>query len=395
MFEDAAGRLKANLGKIYLYKFLGDAWIIAPILIPFYMSNGLNSTQVFTIQAAYALSILLFEVPSGYLADVIGRRGTLILGAALLPAGVAVYAFTDRFWTFVLAEFVIAVGNSMRSGSDSAFIYDTLIRLGQESRYKAFEGKAFFFSRLGSSLSAVLGGVLAASSLRLPFYVNIAAAALMLPLALSLVEPERTKIESPHPFRDILGVCRIMLTHPRLRPLVLLTALIMSTGIVGLWSYFLYYRALGIGIGYFGVLFALSQLAGAAGSKSAHRLEARFGPKWGLLIILPIGLNFFILGLVGSLWVFPAILLNLFLWGYSFPVLLDRMNRRIASQVRATALSLASMAGSLAFALLSPAFGRIVDAVSLRAAYFVLSGIFLGGTLLLLAILLRPCPEGS
>lgn len=151
---DAAGRLGANLGKICLYKFLGNPWIIAPILIPFYMSNGLNSTQVFTIQAAYAMSILLFEVPSGYLADVIGRRGTLILG-------VAVYALTDRFGTFVLAELVIGVGNSMRSGSDSAFIYDTLIRLGREDRYKAFEGKAFFFSRFGSSLAAVLGGVLA------------------------------------------------------------------------------------------------------------------------------------------------------------------------------------------------------------------------------------------
>jgi MFS family permease len=395
MTMDETGRLNANLGKIYLYKLLGDSWLIAPILIPFYMSNGLNSTQVFTIQAAYALSVLLCEVPSGYLADVIGRRRTLLLGAALLPVGVAVYAFSGRFWTFVLAEFVIAVANSMRTGSDSAFIYDTLIRLGREDRYKTFEGKAFFFSRFGSSLGAVLGGVLAASSLRLPFYVNIAAAALMLPLALSLVEPERKKIESPHPFRDILRICRFMLADPRLRPLVLLAALIMSTGIIGLWSYFLYYRDLSIGVGYYGIMFALSQLASAAGAKSAHRLETLLGSRRGLLAVLPIGLNFLLLGLVRSLWLFPVILLNLFLWGYSFPVLLDQMNRKIASEVRATALSLASMAGSLAFVLLSPVFGQIVDAFSLRAAYFGLAGLFLGGAFILLAILLKPQPDAA
>jgi MFS family permease len=71
------------------------------------------------------------------------------------------------------------------------------------------------------------------------------------------------------------------------------------------------------------------------------------------------------------------------------------MNRKIASEVRATALSLASMAGSLAFVLLSPVFGQIVDAFSLRAAYFGLAGLFLGGAFILLAILLKPQPDAA
>lgn len=387
-------RLRANLTKVYLYKLLGDAWIIAPILIPFYVANGLNSTQVFTVQAAYALSVLVFEVPSGYLADVVGRRRTLVLGAVLLPAGVAVYACGERFGTFILAEFLIAVGNSLRSGSDSALIYDTLIRLGAEGRYKTFEGKASFFSRLGSSLASVLGGALAAASLRLPFYVNIGTAALMLPLALSLVEPARSTIESPHPVRDIVGAGRLMLSDPRLRPLVLLAALIMSTGIIGLWSYFLYYRELGVGVEWFGLLFALSQLASAAGSKLAGRIEAGLGPRRGLLVLLAIGPGFLILGLVRSVATYPVILLNLFVWGYSFPVLLDLMNRRIESRIRATALSVAAMAGSLAFTILSPVFGRIVDIAGLRAAYFALAMLFLIGAGLLLAVLLKPGPAG-
>jgi MFS family permease len=389
-----ARRLRANLAKVYLYKLLGDAWIIAPILIPFYAANGLNATQVFTIQAAYALSVLAFEVPSGYLADVIGRRRTLILGAALLPAGVAVYAFTGGFWTFILAEFIIAVGNSLRSGSDSALIYDTLVGLEDEGRYKRFEGKAFFFSRLGSSLASVLGGALAAASLRLPFYVNIGAAALMLPLALSLVEPARPRIEAPRPLRDILGVVRLMSGDPRLRPLVLLAALVMGTGIVGLWAYFLYYQELGVGIGWFGLLFALAQLASASGSKLAGRLEAGLGSRRGLLILLAIGAGFLLLGAVRSLGMYPVILLNLFVWGYSFPVLLDLMNRRIESRIRATALSVAAMAGSLAFAILSPAFGRIVDSAGLRAAFFALGALFLTGGGFLLALLLKPGPDG-
>lgn len=384
-----AGRLRANLTKVYLYKLFGEAWLIAPILIPFYVSNGLSATQVFTIQAAYALSVLAFEVPSGYLADVIGRRRTLILGAGLLPAGIAVYAFTSGFWPFVLAEVLIAIGNSMRSGSDSALIYDTLIGLGDEARYKMSEGKAFFYSRLASSLAAVLGGALAAASLRLPFYVNIATAALMLPLALSLVEPDRPRIDTPRPIRDILETARVMLSDSRLRPLVLLAALVMSTGIVGLWSYFLYYRELGVGIGWFGLLFALSQLASAVGAKVAGRIEARLGLRLGLLLLLAIGPGFFVLGLVRSVAIYPVILLNLFVWGTSFPVLLDLMNRRIESRLRATALSVAAMAGSLAFTILSPAFGRVVDAAGLGVSYLALGALYLTAAGLLLAVLLK------
>jgi len=77
--------LQANLWKLYIYKFLSEFYLLVPILIPYYTANGLNSTQIFTVQAAYALSLLLFEIPSGYLADVIGRKKTMIIGSILLP----------------------------------------------------------------------------------------------------------------------------------------------------------------------------------------------------------------------------------------------------------------------------------------------------------------------
>ena len=77
--------VRANLWKLYAYKFISEFYLIVPVLIPYYMAHGLSSTQVFTIQAAYALAVLLLEVPSGYLADVAGRKTTLILGAAAMP----------------------------------------------------------------------------------------------------------------------------------------------------------------------------------------------------------------------------------------------------------------------------------------------------------------------
>jgi MFS family permease len=110
--------IRANLRKIYIYKFLSEFYLI--------------------VQASYALAVLLLEVPSGYLSDRIGRKHTLILGALFFPIGIGVYMLGSVIWHFILAEIFIAGANSMRSGCDSALIYDTLLMMKQESEYKKY-----------------------------------------------------------------------------------------------------------------------------------------------------------------------------------------------------------------------------------------------------------------
>jgi MFS family permease len=367
--------IRTNLWKIYAYKLLSEFWVIVPILIPYYQSNNLSKTQIFTIQAAYALSILIMEIPSGYLADIIGRRKTLILGAFFMPLGIGVYVFTHSFVSFLIAEFIIAIGNSMRSGCDSALVYDTLIQLREESEYKKFEGRSFYYARLGTSISSILGGLLALLSLKMPFYANMATSALMLPIALLLIEPQRKKLESTSPLKDILKISRYCFTNPKLRLLMLFMALIQSTGITGIWAYFLYYESIGIGIGYFGVIFAAFQLFSAFGSRLAHILEVKIGQRASFFILLLIAPSFIFIGLFKTPLLIPMIFLNAFLLGSAFPLLLDNMNRLIESDVRATALSVANMTGSLSFAIISPIFGKLVDALSLSDAFMIM-GIF-------------------
>ncbi len=384
--------IRSNLWKLYAYKFISEFYLIVPVLIPYYVSHGLNSTQVFTIQATYALAVLLLEVPSGYLADVIGRRATLILGAAFMPLGLAVYAFSDRFSAFILAESLIAVANSMRSGCESALIYDTLLDLKEADEYKKYEGRAILFTRIGTAASAVLGGVAALAFLRLPFLINIATSSLLLPLALSLGEPQRIKRHARNPFLDILRIARFSFTHGEIRHLIFYAALIGSAGIISVWASFLYYESLGISVGLFGLIFAAFQLSSALGSSRAHVIEKAIGMRKALTLPLLIGVVFLLAGIVRSPAVIPFIILYSFLWGLSFPLFLDLINRRIESDIRATVLSVAMMAGSLTYVILAPLFGRLVDASSLGKAFLVLGVCFLVGMTLVLVSLSRRYP---
>jgi len=265
----------------------------------------------------------------------------------------------------------------MRSGCDSALIYDTLIQLKKESEYKKFEGKSIFITRVGASAASILGGLLALLTLRVPFYVNIATSALMLPIALSLIEPQRKKLESASPFKDILRICRFSFANVQLRFLMIYGALILSSGAVGVWSYFLYYESLGISVGYFGALFAVFQLFSAYGAKKAHVLEKILGEKKSLFVLLLIAPVFILLGIIKSIFLIPLIFFNAFIWGFSAPIFYDFINRVIKSDIRATVLSVAHMAGSLSFVILSPVFGKLVALFSLSAAHIILGIYFL------------------
>ncbi len=377
-----------NLWKILAMKFLGEFLPIAPVLILFYTANGLNSTQIFTIQAIFHLGVLLMEVPSGYLADVVGRRKTLVFGAVFFPLSLAVYTVGRSFAAFVFAEVILAVSVSMRSGCDSALLFDSLRQLKREGEYKRFEGRCALFARTGTAISSVAGGLLASVFLRLPFLVNTAVALLMPALSLGLREPEREKRPGKEPLRDILRICRHCLSEPRIRPVILYCGLIMAGNLTGLWAYFLFYQELRIGIGWFGILFAVFQLAGALGGSRAHAFSERFGEKTALYLVLLTPLVFFMLGLFPSVWLLPLIPANALVWNLAYPVLLERLNLAVGSDVRATVLSLAGMAGSVTFIVVSPLFGRLVDAVSLSVAFIAL-GVFLllAGAWLLSAVL--------
>ena len=97
-----------------------------PILMIFYADMGFTTEQSFILKACYSISIVIFEIPSGYAADVWGRKITIIIGSVLGCFGFVIYSLFSGFYMFMSAEIVLGIGMSMISGADSAMIYDTL-----------------------------------------------------------------------------------------------------------------------------------------------------------------------------------------------------------------------------------------------------------------------------
>ena len=151
-----------------------------------FQENGLNLQEVMILQGSYSLMIALMEIPSGYIADLFGRKKTMVLGTVFCFLGFALFSFSFGFWEFLLAEILLGIGNSFISGSDSAILYDSLLQSKQTNQYTKIEGKTYSIGNFAEAGAGILGGFLAEMSLRYPWYVQAAVAALAIPFAISL-----------------------------------------------------------------------------------------------------------------------------------------------------------------------------------------------------------------
>ena len=159
-----------NIVRLYVIKASKWFMLVMPIVVLFYQENGLGMREVFILQAFYSIAIVVLEIPSGYFADVLGRKNTLIIGCVLGFVGYLTYSLSHGFWGFLLAEIVLGFGQSLISGADSALLYDTLLQTNNEKSYAKHEGRMVSAGNFAEALAGVAGGLLAAYSLRYPYY---------------------------------------------------------------------------------------------------------------------------------------------------------------------------------------------------------------------------------
>ncbi|MGB6301995.1 MAG: MFS transporter, partial [Rivularia sp. (in: cyanobacteria)] len=92
--------IKSNIWKLYILKGLEFAWFPIPVIIIFYENNGLSFEQSLFLKTILSLSIFIFEIPSGYFADIFGRKACLVLGGFVWIIGLLFYCFQSSFNAF-------------------------------------------------------------------------------------------------------------------------------------------------------------------------------------------------------------------------------------------------------------------------------------------------------
>ncbi len=353
--------------------------IFMPIVVPFYQSNGLGMTEVMLLQGIYSVSIVILEIPSGYFADVIGRKKTLIIGAVMGFTGFLVYSFSFGFWGFLVAEIILGIGSSFISGSDSALLYDTLLDMKKEKQYIKYEGRITSIGNIAEAIAGTIGGILAGISIRYPYFAQTAIAFIAVPSAILLIEPARHKRMLKMRFRDILNVVRYaLIENKELRRNILFSSVIGTSTLTMAWFIQPFFQVIELPIEMFGILWTLLNLTVGLVAAIAYKIEAKIGQVRSIILItLIIPASYLVLSAYQTIYALIVIFLFYIIRGFATPVLKDYIQRMSESDVRATVMSVRNFIIRLNFMLIGPLLGWLTDLYSLKQALFVAGIIFI------------------
>lgn len=359
---------KENLWKLKGIRFFFWMHFFAAILIPFFTEwGGLKLSEVLFLNSWFMLWNFLLEVPTGTVADFMGRKASLMFGCLSGGAAALLYVSKPDLYIFMLAEIVFAIAFTLHSGADEALAYDSLKAIGRENEAKQLLASLESYKLAGIIAGTTSGGFIAAKfgySASMSLYSIPALLAFI--LACTLQEPS---LEEKLPVRQgylkiLRGGIHHFLQHP---VLVLLTAELVLTNALA-WGLIWLFQPLlaesGLPVAAYGIVHALTCVGQIVFLNHVDCLETWLGSKRSLLVAATLvsGASFILLGVVHQ---WTAVIL-LIIAGFSFslpriPVFSAYMNYYIPSDKRATVLSLTSMCRTLAIVVINPVIGLLAD----------------------------------
>lgn len=349
-----------------------------PIVALFYNENGLSELDIFLLQAIYSVSVAVLEIPSGYMADRIGRRITILLGAILGCLGYGIYSISSDFSGFLVAEIILGLGGSFISGADSAMLYESLCAIRMRHRYLQFEGRITALGNYAETLAAICGGLIAvAIGYRFVYAAQTLIAFMAIPAALFLLEPPRSLSSRRGGLKEIILILSdTLLQKRRLAAAILLSSITGVATLTMAWIAQIYFVEKGFTEVLITPLWVLLNLVVALSSSFADKTSRLVEEKTLLAGFPLLFLIYILLGFVPVMAGIALLLLFYAIRGVATPYLKSLINEGCNSETRATVLSIRNLFIRFGFAVLGPTIGMIATDGSLAKA-LTIAGFFL------------------
>lgn len=383
-----------SIQRTYLLLLLGNtlaASLIWGINTIFLLDAGLSNLEAFAANAFFTAGMVLFEVPTGVVADTAGRRLSYLLGTLTLAASTLLYVLLWRihapFWQWAVVSILIGLGFTFFSGAVEAWLVDALKATGFSGELETVFGRGQVVSGVATLGGSVAGGLIAQqTSLGVPFVLRGLILVAMFALAFRLMHdvgfsPEKGGRVLTEIRKIAAASVEYGLRVPAVRWLMVVSLFTGGVGIYGFYALQPYLLQLyGDRRAYLIAGLAAAIVAGAQilGGLAAPRIRRLFRRRTSALIGAAT-LGVVVLGLMGILQNFWVVLGLVVIWSLIFaasmPIRQTYLNGMIPSRQRATILSFDSLMGSAGGVWAQPLLGRVADVWGYGASYLVGAGI--------------------
>jgi len=348
-----------------------------PTIILYFNNYGFDMMEIMFLQSIFNVCLAVFEIPSGYFSDIIGRKKTLLSSAIFAILGFSIFAFTGGFLPFIFAEIILAMSSSLVSGTDSALLYESLNQLDRKEDYLKYEGQISASGNFAEGAAAIIGTYLAMINLNFPYYGQVVLSVIGLIAISFIIEPEEAeKKDSTNKIQQLLTVVVDTFKNAHLRWMILLSGLVGLGTLTAAWFAQEYFKAVEIPIEYNGYLWAALQFVVGFGAWFVNRItKNRSFLTIAAIISVGISFSFILGGYFLAAWAICFIFSINFFRGLAEPYFKNVINNLTNPSFRATVLSVRGLVIRFSFAIISPIIGWISDMYTIKYAFGAI-GIF-------------------
>jgi MFS family permease len=351
----------------------------------FLLDAGLTNAQAFMANAFFTAGLVVFEVPTGVIADVRGRRFSYLLGTLTLTLATVLYLWMWQiqaaFWLWAIASALLGFGFTFFSGAVQAWLVDALKATGFRGPLDAVFARGEIVEGVAMLTGSVAGGYLAQeTSLGVPYVVRAAVLGLTFGVALVFMRdvgftPNREGGRMRQMRNVLRGAVTYGLRNPPVRPVMFANIFTDGVSIYAFYAMQPYLLQLYGDPEAYGIAGLAAAIVGGAqigGGILVPHLGRVFRLRTSVLLVAVVVSTASLLG-IGLLPHFWTALVLLTLWGLLFsaisPVRQAYVNALIPSEQRATVLSFDSLMGSSGGVAIQPVLGRVADVWGYPGSY--------------------------
>lgn len=263
-------RLEQNIVKYSWYKIFTKRVYLPLITIQLVNVGKVTVEELALIFIITSIVQGVLQVPSGYVADKIGNRKSIIFGAAIMVTSPLFYAYMPNFWGGLIASILFFGGYAFQSGAIEAFMHDTLIALDREKDYAKVMGRAQTYGLIGNVILVALVPLTYSINHTLPFILGFFSLVAMLWLVISFDYPKSRETHTVR--KNPIQAIRSIVTYENIALFVFCGFL---TGVSNKGDVFreLVLQDIGIAVAWFGFILAITSLVGAVMGWYIHILD--------------------------------------------------------------------------------------------------------------------------
>ncbi|WP_285115063.1 MFS transporter [Leifsonia sp. fls2-241-R2A-40a] len=366
--------------RVYLTLMLGNtlaASLIWGINTLFLLDAGLSNFEAFAANAFFTAGMVIFEIPTGVVADTVGRKASYLLGTITLSVTTGLYwllwLWHAPFVWWAIVSALLGLGFTFFSGAVDAWLVDALAFAKYAGSLETVFGRGLVVTGISMFVGSVLGGIIAqATNLGVPFLLRAAVLLVMLVFAAIVMKDLGfTPDHSMGPVAATRNVLKQSIDHGlrkrSVRWMILSAPFASGVGIYAFYAlqpYLLELYGDTTAYSIAGLAAAILSLAQVAGGVLAPRIRGLFAKRTTTVIGASL-VSILVLVALGVISLFWFAVVLLMIWGFVFavagPVRQSYLNDMIPSKQRATVLSFDSLFGSLGGVFIQPALGRAAD----------------------------------